>query len=63
MVVLNGSSGKRANKRLHRTNFTVTTFALRGKTAARKIYSVSRALCLREYESTRARERRAERTI
>ncbi len=29
------------NKQLHRTNFTVTAFALRGKTAASKIYSVS----------------------
>jgi hypothetical protein len=32
------------NKRLHRTNFTVTFFALRGKKAANKICSVSRAL-------------------
>jgi hypothetical protein len=33
-----------SNKRLHRTNFTVTFFALRGKKAASKISSVSRAL-------------------
>src|SRR5690554_4956626 len=32
------------NNQLHRTNFTVTIFSLRGKNAASKICSVSRAL-------------------
>jgi hypothetical protein len=38
-------NGQAPNKRLQRTNFTVTIFALRGKTAASKICSLSRALC------------------